>query len=458
MKFFNFISENDESITKEYDGIKYKVGDKIEIKNTSIDEGTQYGKFIHCISLKGELPIDPQGILFGPRVAILKAKKKDIISYSEDSKCILKKCKVIDIIDTNDLPTYLKTGRNSVKFFTNFLSGGVKKIEYKKEYLDLLMKDFPNQNDIYDTKLFTLEMYIQKLDKYYLEMEEYLLNKNLYRVAIYNALYRRKYTNPILLDKILNENINKKFNWVITFPKDLEKIEETINSSSDILFYCSQFIHRSESKRRFNRPMEKFTEKMSQLPFDLNVQSYIEKIGTNDKLEKEFLKKAPKEHILSYAIKYNRNTEEIKDILKKCDLYNNEEFVKEILAGKEIKDIALSSGKLAFRYIELGGEITEEIKNKIKESSFYTLEYFIYFGLDKNMYSAINNIKDIIEFIETFGADEKFFEAVAEQDYLVTEDNEEYISNFKNYMNKWMNAKNQDIINKILSKEIKLGG
>jgi hypothetical protein len=456
MEFFKFISQKDKSLNKQYDRIKYKIGKKIEIKDADMDRSIQFSTGIHCISMEDNSPINYENVSFGPRVAILKAKEEDVIFQAEDGLCRLRKCQVVDIIYIEDLPDNLKTGRNSPGFFTHFLLN-IKGIQHKQEYLDFILDKCCTSYIIN-----TVNLYLEKLDRYYPEVEEYLLDKKLYDNAICYAICKKQYTNPIIRDKVLDDNYNcrnteykySRFGWVKVFPEDKEEIEKLMNSPYDILKYCETMDYKDEEA-------EKFTEKISQLPYDIYLSMYVLRIGTNDKLEKDFLNTNSLYSILRYAVRYNKNTEEIRNsILRHEDFSEYEDFVKGMLDRKEIKDIALLSPKLAYQYILLGGEPTQEIKDKIKESSFYTLEYFKYdvilYKLDKDMFPAINDVGDIIYIIRNFDIDKDFFKAISEQDYLVYS-NEYYRDSFVNYLTKYKekHIRYKNIINEILEKELK---
>ena len=124
---------------------------------------------------------------------------------------------------------------------------------------------------------------------------------------------------------------------------------------------------------------------------------------------------------------------------------------------KDIKDIALSSPKLAFQYYSLGGELTPEIKNKIKESSYYTYEYFEYYNLDKEMYSGINNVRDITLLLTNgFSVKKDFFKAILKQDYLVY-NNVDSLNTFKDCLTKYKEKHREyaNEVDKILLKEFK---
>ena len=380
MKFFKFVS--DKNISS--DEIKYEVGKKIEIQDVNIDKN-QYNNGIHCIAWKGNSPIN-SNMFLGPRVAILKAKKEDVVSKSENGTCYLKRCKVVDIINTEDLPDDIKTGRKSYEFFMKFLSN-INSIQHKQEYLNLILE---NCFDYYLAN--KANLYFEKLDRYYPEVEEYLLSKKMYDNAICYAICKGKYINPIIRDKIFeyhydchNYNLKySKFGWAKVFPRDEEEIEKLMDSPEKILLYCETMGYKNEEAA-------KFTEKMAKIQSINYFTEYVLRIGTNEKLEKDFLRTGSLGEIICYAIRYNKNTKEIRDAILKYEVcYEYEDFVKGILEGKDIKDIALLSPKLACQHILLRGEPTPEIKDKIKEAPNYSSEY-----------SDIDNLEVLWNFYKT---------------------------------------------------------
>jgi hypothetical protein len=393
MRFFKFIANNNESITNDYDRIKYEIGKEIVVENVDMNKGNQCSNGIHCISMKVKPPIDCLNILFGPKVAILDAKKDDIAYSSRNGKCRLKRCKVINIYHVDDLPEKFKLKMGAI--FYERLIYFLTTIKYNPKQLDLLK----------GTNFYVLDLYFRRLDKYYPGIEKYFVNKKLYECAVLYALNSKKYNNSILIKYLYN--IGAKYEWAKIFPEDKEKVEETIRSSHEIYTYCLRMGYQKEEA-------EKFTEKISNCYFDMNSIRYILNIGTNNKLERQFLNRRNYgnisktyrsfENILQYAVRYNKNTVKIRDSIKKydkdaekdIDYYRYKDFADEIVAKKDIKSIALSSSKLAFKYALLKGEVTEEIKNKIKESQYYILEYFKYVSLDKDMYSFIMKLNILL--------------------------------------------------------------
>jgi len=330
-----------------------------------------------------ESPIVCFNILFGPKVAILEANQEDIIYQEKDGKCRLKRCEVIDIINISDLPDNLKTGRNSIEFFHMFLNN-IEKIEHKQEYFDLIIgndykNEYKSEYNLNTENRITLNLYFEKLDKYDPQIEEFLLSKKLYDNAIYYAICKKQYINPIIRDKILDSDYHcrnaeykySRYGWAKVFPEDKEEIENLMNSSFDILRYCESMGYKDEEA-------EKFTEKISKFPFDEFTEIYVKNIGTNNELEKEFLIKSSIESILTYAIRYNKNTKAIRKALK--NNYNSEykDFIDQILDKKEFKDIALSSSEAALLYTLFGGKATKKIKKQIRKSSYCTIKYFMY--------------------------------------------------------------------------------
>jgi len=441
MKFFKFISENNESITDSYKKIKYEVGKEIVVNDVNMNKFEQCTTGIHCICMDVKSPINCDSILFGPKIAVLEAKEEDIIYFSENGKCRLKECKVIDIYNTKDLSEKFKydMGRHFYEKIIFFLS----KIEYDQRQLDLLCK----------SDFFTIKQYFDKLDKYYPEIEEYLIDKEFFNYAIYYAIKNKKYNNRIIIQNIYD--VYSKCEWVKTFPEDKEEIEDSINKPYDIYNYCSVMGYKNEQAA-------KFTEKMSQTYHDGYLVSYVLSIGTNDKIEKELLYSnnfiIGFVDLLKYIVRYNRTTKDILDVLKEMveKISNNgnynmyKDFADKIIAGENIKDIALSSSEFTYIYTLLSGKITEEIKDKIKESQHYTFEYFLNCELDKDMYSVINETKYIAKFICNFGIVEEFLDAVLKQEVLV--DNYEY-NNFGMFVrSRSLYQEYQDKLDKILSK------
>lgn len=227
MKFFRFLTKDNVPFNELSDNLEdtqYKIGDKIVADIDENDEGTFWEPGIHCIKVKGENEIVGDFISFGSKVAILKAKKEDILHEREDGTCRLSKCEVIDIIDAKELLEKLKNKRISGSFFLRILSY-IPEIEYNKKHLCLILDIFTDDN-FYGISFDTLNNYFNKLDKYYPEIEEYLLGKELYDYALIYAINKKQYNDPKLKEYVENmkyERLGLKSEWKKIFGEKEEK-------------------------------------------------------------------------------------------------------------------------------------------------------------------------------------------------------------------------------------------
>lgn len=419
MLFFKFLSEDNKTLVGVEEKVQYEVGGEIKFNIDFNISSKQIG--IQCIPMEGNTPIESPNLIFGEKVAILKIKKENIILMDENGICYARKVKVIDIIPIEYLP--LKTGRNSLNFFTNFLRTA-KKIQHKVEYMNFIL-----QNKLNYYNLQTLMLYLEKVDGYFPEIEHCLLANGLYDHAIMYAICKKEYRSPIIRAKVMDcdYTINtgtpeySKFTWAQAwaqaFPQDRKDIENLMYSPAQILMYCDNMGVKGEEAKEM-------TEKISKMPFNKYSVEYSKRIGTNDKLENLFLSTTNRvSNIIAYAIRYNRNTRAIRgSFTTRPRILEYEDFVEKIRTGREIKDIVLSSPKLAYQACVLGAEMTEELKSKIMESSCWTYEFLVTVGFDSTMYPAINGVDEIANLLGDDIKDKELFKSLLSQDFFTYKD------------------------------------
>lgn len=388
MKFFKFIDNEDKSLST-YEKIHYKVGSIIEVKNADT-RNIQCSNGIHCILFDGTKQIYSDSILFGPRVAILEANKEDVVYFSGSGKCRLKKCKVVETYDIDNLPEELKFGRGNYAFT-------VKALEFLDniKLTDKWMKFLKESND------YTFSLIIEKLDKYYSKVENYFVNNKYFDFAARYAIKHKKYNHNSIKTWINKKNFDilLELKWVATFnPEDIDKTEK------------------------------EYLEKIS---YDYDYYKF------ND--------------VIDYAIEFNRiNDNIINFILKNKRPYYEfvYDYIKKFANDPKIEKLVEKSSNYAYIYLlNNPNSKNDKIKSIVKKDYLYSVRYILNIedSGDCDSYRKFNNICDIIEYFKKYGTNDKFLNEVSSLKYITNNET------FKNLV-KFRTFKNSEMIDTIFVK------
>lgn len=414
MIFFKFVDGKDMSLSYTSNAIHYVKGKTIEVKDANPDSTVQCGSGIHCILFDGTKPIDDNNILFGPRIAVLEADEKDVIYYSEDGKCRLKKCKVLDVYDIKELPEELKSGRGDVDFADHILTFLQEKLQYDEAWLKVIIQDF---------NIFS--RYVTKLDKYYPKLEDSLCDSGELKFACRYTYMTGKYHRKEIREWVEEPNspgyLNDKFNWLKKFKIHSENFEKNILKSGDlddILKYAVTMERdtkeiRYEIKNRINKvyysyDLERYVtqfinnnvEEIAEL-LPSTAMAYARKTGKATPLMKEKIKTVhslAKEYVLTiendedfYSSIYNEFDSIIKFFNHYTDSKDQEKFVNKLLENTSyILYMTNVIGLTRIRNLENGDKI-DKIFLLTSPSLYDILSYF---------YNIRNTSKIILDYIK----------------------------------------------------------
>jgi hypothetical protein len=357
MRFFKFIGEDNKSLCDipDIEKIHYVKGKTIEVEDTDMNIKVQCGEGIHCILFDGTKPINTVNILFGPRVAILEADEEDVIYYSEDGKCRLKKCEVVDVYDINKLPKELKNGRGNQDFSIQVF----KLLKYCKfsDCTELLEKN--QYGNI-------TQLLVKKLDRYYKKFEDYLVSNKIFIFAAEYALKHKKYYNNSIAEWVKTEGNNVvKLEWACTFGQnDIDKLEKEflgeLSNCSDYEFNCT----------------------------------------------------------VKYAIEFNRINDTIINFIlrnKNINYYGEKllfEYIRKFIDNPEIEKIAKLSQTYAYEYcVKKEGNVSDEVIEMIRGDWYYSVNYILNIK-DDGFYDRFDDIYNIIAYLDKYGANDKFLDSI----------------------------------------------
>lgn len=377
MKFFKFLDEKDQSPASA-NKIHYVKGEIIEVEDANPNSNLQCGSGIHCILFDGDKPIDSLNIVFGPRVAILEAEDEDVIYFSEYGKCRLKKAKVVDVYDVENLPEELKLGRNN-KDFACYLFDYLTEIKYDEKWMDFVLKP-----DAWGSYNF-FNCFIKKLDKHYPEFEDYLVNNDKFvfacKYACLSGKYHREELKKWVEDTDPLDNLKEKIDWIVKFGSDSNNFENNLLKIKDI------------------------------------------------------------DSILYYAVAANKDTKEIREIIKDNNIkyypYGYEKYVTNFIDNDNIEEIAELCPQTSMIYARKKGKATPKMKEQIKKIQYLAKEYLLTIENDEYFYDSIyNDFDGIIRFFNKYEYQKDFVNKLLENSkYISSMSNTKSLTKFRNHSN-----------------------
>lgn len=412
--FFKFIGEDGYSLSRSTGGLHYVPGKYLNVPNANPNKKIQCSSGIHCLLMDSDKPISSTAVIFGPKIAILEAEDDDIIYYSQDGKCRLKKCQVLEVMETKDLDIDLILGRGDDFFFSNtshYVTG------VSNKYLLKIIR-----NKYFRGEFCYLNSFLTDNElKYNKEVEKTLLDKNYNNLAVNYALYHRKYSDNRLVDIVCDLPIGFKISWSKSFGPSI-KIEDTLNSSESV----SQYI-------REVRSTPKLLDKM--LECDNAYVIYKFSCFNDSAKIRDYMFNRVTGKDLIYSLMYCNDheddvtAEEIESVTRKVIDYAGQPttfwtdyslttFIENFYKHPSIRELALKSPQAACKYSTVASDYSDDLMSVIAKDAHYSTQWAQENGFHKLILEhLVYNGKNVFSLFRKFGINEELLDMFCAKTY-----------------------------------------